>query len=149
MEHVLFTPAGWQPFIFHPELRRLLVLEQCESRPPEDAEVGVGVALPDAAMVFAKRDVQLPVQFVFDGPMTLHDRCELFRRQLLAQDVVPNVDALLSVTNGVADDHADRLESRPSVTIRQIARDRADIVPAGLFAAMGLVHGVPLPTGVA
>ena len=42
-----------------------LVLEQAERGAAEDAEVGVGVAFADAALILLKRHIELPVPIVF------------------------------------------------------------------------------------
>jgi hypothetical protein len=63
---------------FTPTLR----LDSCLSMlsaAAEDAEIRVGMALADAALVFRERHVELPVQAVFDAPMLAHGLGEAAR----------------------------------------------------------------------
>ena len=61
----------------------------------EDAEVRVGVSLADAALVFLKRHVELPMQTVLDRPVAAHGGGESAGRHVLAQDVVPHFAAFV------------------------------------------------------
>ena len=78
----------------------------------------------------ATDNIQLPVQVILDRPMSLDQRGELPDRHLFRHDVVADTDAFLSLTLGVADDHADRLEPRPPIAVGQPSRDAADVVPS-------------------
>ena len=133
--------------MFHPELGRLLILEQHQCDSAEDAEVGVGVSLPDTAMVFPGRSIQLPVQLALDRPSTLDDRSELLDRHLSAQNRVTDIDAFHSVTLSFTDDHADRLELRPTIAVGQPVWYAADVAPSRFPRAMALVRTVPVADG--
>jgi len=64
------VPSRGEAFVLDADLERVVVLQQAQRRPTEDAEVRVGMAPAQAGLVFLKRDVELPMQTVFDGPMT-------------------------------------------------------------------------------
>ena len=71
-----------------PTLRCGLVLQQAQRGAAEDAEVRVRVAFADAALVFLKRHIELPVQTVLDSPVAAHRLGEATRREVLAENVV-------------------------------------------------------------
>ena len=54
----------------------------------EDAEVRIRVTLANAALVFLKGDIELPMQTVLDAPVAAHRVGETTGRDELAQDVV-------------------------------------------------------------
>ncbi len=86
---VVFVPAGGEAFVLDADLAVWFVLQQAQRGAAEDAEVGVGVAFADAALVFLKRHVELPVQTVLDPPVAAHRRRRsVWRREVLAEDVV-------------------------------------------------------------
>ena len=60
-------------------------------------EVGDGVSFPDAAMIFPECDIQLPMTLVLDRPVAHDRRCKTLCRELLAEDVGADVDAVLAI----------------------------------------------------
>ena len=68
-------------------------------------------------MILSERYVQLPVQLIFDRPMSLDYRGKCLDRHLFRHDVVTDTDTFLALALDVADDHADRLEPRPPITV--------------------------------
>ena len=55
-----------------------LVAQEIESHTSHDSHVMLGMPLADAAFVFAKGDVQDPVDRVFDAPVSPRGSQELF-----------------------------------------------------------------------
>ena len=49
-----------------------LVFQEAESGPAQAAEILRAVPFADPTRVFLKRDVELPMQLVFDPPMPAH-----------------------------------------------------------------------------
>ena len=96
-----------------------------------------------SALILTERYIQLPVQLVLDRPIALDDRGELLDRHFPAQNVVADTDAFLTFTLGVTDDHADRLEPRPTVAVGKPSRYAADVVPSRFPPDMALVRTVP------
>src|SRR4051794_4041264 len=91
-------PAGRESFVLHSDLRGLLVLQQAQGRPSEDAEVGIGSSFPGSAVVPAERHVELPVHRL-DAPLTTYGRPERPR----GQEVRMNVVGRFTTTDRVAD----------------------------------------------
>ena len=75
----------------------MVVFEQAQGGAAQAAEVGIGVAFPDAALVLLEGDVQLPVQSVLDGPMVADGLGKFLRRQVFAENVMPAFRAFLAV----------------------------------------------------
>ncbi len=95
---IAFVPAGIEAFVFDADLPCGLVLQQTQRGAAEDAEVRIGVAQADPALVFLKRDIQLPMQTVLDAPMAADRIRESPRRDVLAKDVVSNFRAVRAFT---------------------------------------------------
>ena len=73
------------------------MLEQAQGRASKDSEVGVGVILPDAALVLPERHIQLPVQVVFHAPVAADRDGKFSGSQVAAEDVVAYLAGLLGV----------------------------------------------------
>ncbi len=69
---VALVPACGETFVLDADLQGGLILQQAQRGAAKDAEIGIGVALADAALVFLKGDIELPVQTVFDTPVVAH-----------------------------------------------------------------------------
>jgi len=61
--------------------------------------------------------------------MTLDDHGDLLDRHFSAQKIVKYSDAFLVVTLGITDDHADRLEPRPTIAVGQPAASMVTVAP--------------------
>ena len=68
------------------------LFEQMQSKAPQGGEVLIRVPLPDAAVILPKRNIQDPVQAVFNAPMTPNGRTEL--RRIVAGQAAQVVTAL-------------------------------------------------------
>ena len=110
-EDVVIVPACGEAFVFDPDLVGCFVLEHDQSGLSEGAEVDIRMSFADSGMILSERHVQLPVELVLDRPVACHHLGKSLCRELLAQDVVPNVGALLAIPCRVADHHADGLEA--------------------------------------
>jgi hypothetical protein len=97
-----------------------VVFDQAQCRAPQNAEVRVSVAAADTRLVFAEGDIELPMQTVFDSPMSTHRYGEAKRRHHLAQNGVPNFRRLLAAAKRIADDHADCRQLGPAAAVGQI-----------------------------
>ena len=82
------VPAGREAFVLQADLQGAVVFQQAQRGAAEDAEVGIGVALAKAGLVLAKRHVELPVQSVFNRPVSADCGGELLRGELPAEDVI-------------------------------------------------------------
>jgi hypothetical protein len=69
LKPVVIVPGGAEAFVFHVNLFGLVVFQQAEGRSSRQAEVGVGMPLAHSARIFLKRDVELPVQRIFNAPV--------------------------------------------------------------------------------
>ena len=98
-------------------------------------------------MILSERYIQLPVQLILDRPMSLDYRGKRLDRHLSRHDRVTDTDTFLAPALDVADDHADRLEPRPPITVGQSARDATHVVPSRFLAAMALVRTAPVADG--
>src|SRR3954464_4982044 len=90
---IVVIPTGCESFGLHPHLLALLILQQAQSHPANDGEVGVGMPFPDATPVLAERHVELPMAAILDPPMSSDRSPEAAGAQLLAQDVVADIVA--------------------------------------------------------
>ncbi len=73
----------------------------------EGGDVFRAMILADAAFVFAKRHVELPVQGVFNAPVAADSCREAFHQRRKAQDKVANVGYLAALAEGDVDGLAD------------------------------------------
>ena len=89
-------------------------------------------------MILSERHVQLPVDLVLDRPAARHPLRESLGRELLAQNMVPNVSVVLTIPCRVADHHADGVEARPTFPARKCFRRLADAAPTRLLHAVHL-----------
>ncbi len=101
-------------------------MAQCGAK--DEAEVGRGVSCAEAALVFLKRHVQLPMQLVLDAPVTANRFGKAAGGELLAQDVVPRFDGLLPVASCLIEGHADRDQTAGKLEDLQQFRDCGDLV---------------------
>lgn len=65
-------PASLELFGLDTEFSGCFLLEQVERDVAQDGEVVWGVVFADTAVIFAKGDVEYPVQFVFGAPVVAH-----------------------------------------------------------------------------
>ena len=137
-----FVPGSGEAFVLDPDFVRRFVLQHCQCRAAEDAEVGVGMSFADATQVFLEGYVELPVQPVLDPPMAANRACKATRGEVLAEDVVADVSAFLAIALGDADDHPDGLQARPTRRIGQVGWEPTEIIRACLLPT------VPLPLGL-
>ena len=79
-----FVPTGGETFVLYPDFERGLVLEHRQGCPAEDAEVRVRMTFADAALVFPERHIELPMQAVFNAPVSAHRAGEATRGKVLA-----------------------------------------------------------------
>ena len=89
-----FVPGSGEAFVLDPDFARRFVLQHCQCRAAEDAEVGVGMSLADATQVFLEGYVELPVQPVLDPPMAANRTCKATRGEVLAEDVIADVQCI-------------------------------------------------------
>jgi len=82
----------------------------------------------DPALVFLKRNIQLPMQPILDAPVAARSFREASRREVFAEDVIANFRAVLSLALRIANDGADRLQVGPTSPIRQVLGNRTDQV---------------------
>lgn len=68
--HLSLVPSAHEAFGLETNLGRLLVFEQGQSNPSQGGKVLIRMPLPDTAVILTKRDVQHPVQTVFNPPVT-------------------------------------------------------------------------------
>src|ERR1700687_2859802 len=94
------------------------------------------MTLANTALVFLERDVELPMQTVFDAPVAAHRLGKAAGRQVFAQHVVADITAVLARALRAADHDADRLQTGPTRAVRQVIRQWADEVMPGLLAAV-------------
>jgi hypothetical protein len=123
-EKVAVVPACKQALVVHAEFPVLLEaalnrLEQVHRDMPQDGEVLSCVAGSDAAIVFAKPDVEHPVELVFDSPVTPGGGKSGLRRELVARgDVVAMFERRLARDRSLRLDADDSLEHWPLVERR-------------------------------
>src|SRR3954464_12541267 len=117
---IVVVPTGCEPFSLHSHLLALLILQQAQSHPANDGEVGVGMPLPDATPVLAERHIESPMAAILDPPMPSDRSPEAAGAELLAQDGVTPVIARLAATHRVADRHPDPLQAPPAGSIGQV-----------------------------
>ena len=144
---VAVVPTGGEAFIFDADFECRLIFEQAQCGPAENAEVRVGVALAEAALIFLKRDVELPMQTVLNAPVAAHGRGETMRRQVLVENVVADFVAVLAVPLGVADGDPDGLQVGPPGTVRQVLRNGTDDIVTPLLAAVSLFRRLKAACG--
>src|SRR5437879_13857942 len=65
-------PSGGQAFAGDADFLGFVALEQVQAQAAQPGEVLGSVPLADAALVFPKADVELPVQAVLDSPVAPH-----------------------------------------------------------------------------
>lgn len=87
-------------------------------------------------MIFLKRHVRLSMSFVLVALVMTNRFGEAAGGELLAEDVAPYFDGLLSVTSGLVERHADRGELRPTSAIRQVGGRFADAGHPRVVSAM-------------
>ena len=94
---VVVVPAGGESFVFDADFRCLFVFQQAQGVSAEQAEVGVCMPFSDSALVFSESDIQLPVQTVFDRPVTADGFRKLLCRQLSTQNVITTFDGFFAI----------------------------------------------------
>jgi hypothetical protein len=119
---VVFAYRGVDPFVLDSDLLRGAVFQQAQGRPSEHSEVGGTVAPPDSRLVFRKAYIQLPMKPVLDRPMTAYRLSEAIGRKSLAEDLIRDLDMVLSDAIHIADRDPDRLEILPAIRIGQVLR---------------------------
>ena len=69
VEEFLVVPAGLESFVAHGDLSRV-ASEDIERQLSDDGEIGGPVLLSGSGLVFSEQDVELPVEVVFDLPVS-------------------------------------------------------------------------------
>ena len=69
LEQIRFVPASSQALVLDAAFGRLLLLEQVQRNMTQNSEVLSAVAFSDTTVVFPKRDIQHPVQAIFNSPV--------------------------------------------------------------------------------
>ena len=82
---------------------------------PEYGEVLRRIFFSDAAFIFSKRNIQDPVQAIFDTPMASHSMCEAFGIIIETTNVVRCFNADVVADMAFALNHADGFEVFPSL----------------------------------
>src|SRR6266496_1696936 len=100
------------------------------------------MALPNAALIFVKRNIQRPMQAVLNSPMSPNERGEAFHLRGQAADKVTHLFGLLPLLGGFTTDTHDTLGVRPVATDGE--RRRHGGVGALLLAPMILVARLQL-----
>ena len=100
------------------------------------------MALTDAALVFLKCDIELPMQTVLDTPVATHRVGEAARRDELAEDVVADFADVLAVAQRLAEGNPNCLQTRPTRTVWQVIGNGTDDVVPTLLSAVPLFLGV-------
>src|SRR3984957_3514749 len=93
----------------------------------------------DAALVFLKRHIELPMQAVLNSPMAAHGFGKATRGKILAEDIVTDLVAFLAIADSGTNDDPNGLQARPARAIGQIVGHRTDKVIACLFTTVALV----------
>lgn len=91
---VTFVPPGRQPFVLDTSLPCALVLQQAQRSETKDAVIRIRFALKDAAPVFLRRDIALPVQMVLDTSGAGHRLRETARGEVDLEDFGADLTAL-------------------------------------------------------
>src|ERR1035437_1526326 len=95
------------------------MLEQVEREMAQDGKVLGGVAIPNPTGVLVERDIEHPMQAIFDAPVAPHRRSALVGGQQVAEEIVA---ARLWARGADAPfflDPPDGLQTRPVVLILQ------------------------------
>ena len=90
-----------------PTLLVFSFFEHNQSGLAEAAEADIRMSFADSGMILSERHVQLPVDLVLDRPAARHPLRESLGRELLAQNMVPNVSVVITIPCRVADHHVD------------------------------------------
>lgn len=90
----------------------------------------------DAALLFAERHIQLPVQAIFDPPMAANGGGEATGRQIQAENIVANLRVFLAVPLRHIHRHADRPQFPPAHRFGHALGHRTDEVIAIFLAAV-------------
>lgn len=136
---VLLVPCGEESFVLDSDACGFFVLEHTESEAADEAEVGVGVTFADAALVFAERHVELPVQAVFDTPVTACGFGEAAAGKIASENIIANSRMLLSVASDHTRRHTDGADMFPASEFLHARGHRADHIAAMFLTAMTVV----------
>ena len=85
---VIFAPSSFEPPGFDATLGRLLLFEEVERHMSQDDKVLLTVVLAHATGIFLKRDVEHPVEAIFDPPMATHGCTKGSRLPRQAREVI-------------------------------------------------------------
>ena len=133
---IAFVPACDQSFVFDSHAAAVVVFEQAQGRASQAAEVGVGVPLANAALVFLERHIQLPVTAILDRPMTANRFPKSARCQGLAQNVIAYFARPLAIAKRLIHGHPDGLQFGPALLVGDLFGNETREVPACLFTPM-------------
>lgn len=106
--------SGCDVFGSHSGTGRLLVLHQRERPAADEAQVDVGVALADAALVLTERRIEMPLRRVCDRPVDADRFPERLRGQLSAEQVITAFDLPVPVAKGPVDGYANGSKIPPA-----------------------------------
>ena len=86
LQEILVVPGGVEAFVFESELFGVIAFQKSQCGSMNQAEVGCRASLAEARLVFLKRHFQLPMQLVFDAPVTANRFGEAAGGQLFTED---------------------------------------------------------------
>ncbi len=66
---VCLIPISFETLGFDADFGRLFLLQQVQRNMPQNGKVLVTGSFAEAALVFPKRDVERPVEFILDAPL--------------------------------------------------------------------------------
>ena len=117
-----------------------MLLQQADREAAEPGEIVGQMPLARPALVFVERDVEHPVQGIFDAPMPADGLSKSTPTHVAADDEVADIAALAAVTVCCdADHHADRLDAGPLFLQRKAGRQLDEIVVSSIDAAVAFV----------
>lgn len=112
-EEIGGVPAGTHPLGFHPTAHGVFVPQQIERGMAQEREVGGSMARAYAALILPKRQVQDPMQAVFDASVTAHGALDLPRAAGQTGEVIAHLAAHAGRARGGGAHHDQAAQARP------------------------------------
>src|SRR2546428_5585805 len=112
---VIVTPSRFEPPGFDATLGRLLLFQEVERHMSQDDKVLLTVVLAHATGIFLKRDVEHPVEAIFDAPVAAHSCAKGSRLPRQAREVIAAFCRLLLAYFAVRFNHANATQPRPGL----------------------------------
>src|SRR5512147_1635276 len=121
-----------------------------QGNPSQGGEVLIRMPLPDAAVILPKRDIQDPVQAVFNAPMTPNGRTEL-RRIVAGQaaQVVTALDTGVLTDSTLCFHQPEAAQTGPLLTVGKPVDGTGRPDAADFDAAMIPINGFMIVIGIA